>query len=197
MSLTLSNATIVGRLKLLADEHFKADDGTDVTVTISSLVDHSDIAKQFICFVSGDNSGTDRIITNFSDITGVVSFDTLLYPVTNTDEVCIVSKGYQSEVEQAEQVIQNDMRNRGYDFSKFLEVEQLLQMHIYKTIELACAGRVNDGQDHDVYFFQTNRFKDLYHSELASLVADYDKDGNGIIDDDEEGIKLGQIGFIR
>lgn len=196
--MTITNAEIVSRLKLLADEHQKADSGTDTTVKCSALSEGKDLTKQFICFISGDNINVDRVITDFEASTGTCTFGILLNPVLDIDEFCIVSKGFQSDISQAEQVIRNDLRNRGYDLDLFLNYEtQLKEMYIYKTIELVCAGLMNDGVDTDVYFVNYERFRELYLTELSSLIADYDANQDGEIDEGEEGLNLGQVFFAR
>ena len=89
------------------------------------------------------------------------------------------------------------MRNSGYDLALFLTEPQLKEMYIYKTIELICAGLMNDAQDQDVYFANYERFKDLYVSERTSLIADYDANENGTIEEGEEILNIGQVGFAR
>ena len=195
--MTVSNADIVSRLKLLADEHLKADSGDLVSVTSSALIDEPDISNQFICFVSGANIGLDRVINTFTTATGVITFDTLATEMTNVDEFCIVKTGFQSDVAQAEMAIRNDLRNSGYDLALFLTEPQLKEMYIYKTIELICAGLMNDAQDQDVYFANYTRFKTLYESERTSLIADYDANNDGSIDASEEDLIIGQVGFAR
>ncbi len=193
----ITNSEIVGRLKLLADEHLKADSGTKTSVINTTLINGADVSNHFICFISGENIDTDKVITSFDETKGEIFFDTLLTDITSTDEFCLVKTGFQSDVIQAEGVIRNDLRNRGYDLDLFLTEPQLKEMYIYKTIELVCASLMNDGEPHDVYFVQYLRFKELYETEISSLIADYDANQDGIIDGDEESVKLGQIRFSR
>jgi len=188
--MTITNADIVGRLKLLADEHLKADSGSTTTAVNASIKDGSDYTSNFICFVSGANVGVDEIITGYTIATGTFTFDTIDNAVTSIDEFCVVSKGFQSDVAQATDIVKNDMRNRGYDIDLFLNYQtQLKEMYIYKTIELVCGGLMNDGQDQDVYFVNYERFKELYESELSNLIADYDANEDGEISEDEEDLR--------
>jgi len=185
--MTITNAEIVGRLKLLADEHSKADSGSTTTAVSASLANESDYTNQFICFVNGDNANTDRIITDFDTATGTFTFSDLDNAVTNTDEFCVVSKGFQSDVLSATSIVANDMRNRGHDIDLFLNyATQLKEMYIYKTIELICASLMNDGQDHDAYYTHMINYKDLYISGIDTLIADYDEDEDGTISENEE-----------
>jgi hypothetical protein len=186
-AVTLSNADIVSRLKLLADSHLKADSGTTTTAVSSELISSSGSLNSFICFINGSNIGVDRIITSFFPETGTMTFDALSNAVTNSDEFCIVSKGFQSDVTQAHRFIENDFKNRGYDIDLFLNADtQLKEMYIYKTIELVCAGLMNDGVAEDIYFVQYNRFKELYEIERSVLTADYDTNEDGVISEAEE-----------
>lgn len=188
--MTITNADIVGRLKLLADEHLKADSGSTTTAVNASIKDGNDYLNHFICFVSGDNIGIDRIVTTYATATGTFTFDALSTAVSNVDEFCIVSKGFQSDVASAISIVKNDMRNRGYDIDLFLNYQtQLKEMYIYKTIELVCGGLMNDGQDQDVYFVHKNDYKALYELERSNLIADYDANEDGTIDQDEENTK--------
>lgn len=197
--MTITNADIVGRLKLLADEHLKADSGSTTTAVNASIIDDGyDRSNKFICFISGNNIGTDAIITSYAGATGTFTFNALANAVTNIDEFCVVSTGFQSDVAQANAIVKNDMRNRGYDVSLFLNYQtQLKELYIYKTIELICSGLMNDGQDEDAYFVNYGRFKKLYEMEASNLVADYDEDQDGTISTDEEVQTIGQVGFDR
>ena len=196
--MTITNADIVSRLKLLADEHLKADSGSTTTAVNSSISDGNDYTNNLICFISGDNIGVDKVITSYTVATGTFTFDVLTNAVTSIDEFCVVSKGFLSDVAQATSIVTNDMRNRGYDISLFLNFQtQLKELYIYKTIELVCASLMNDGQDQDVYFVNYERFKKLYEMESSTLIADYDANEDGNIDDGEEDINIGQVGFSR
>ena len=196
--MTITNADIVGRLKLLADEHVKADSGSTTTAVNASLQDGEDYVNNWICFVSGDNIGVDRVITSYATATGTFTFDVLDNAVTNVDEFCVVSKGFQSDVVQATSIVKNDMRNRGYDIDLFLNYQtQLKEMYTYKTIELICASLMNDGQDQDVYFIHKESNKALYEMETSNLIADYDANEDGNIDTGEENLNIGQVGFSR
>lgn len=197
--MTITNADIVSRLKLLADEHLKADSGSTTTAVNSSMINSGyDYTNQFICFISGVNVGVDKVITAYATATGTFTFSALASAVTNIDEFCVVSKGFQSDVVQATSIVKNDMRNRGYDVAKFLNFQdQLKEMYIYKTIELVCGGLMNDGQDQDVYFIHKEDFKKLYEMEASNLIADYDTNEDGDIDTGEETQNIGQVGFSR
>ncbi len=196
--MTITNADIVSRLKLLADEHLKADSGSITTAVNSSISDGNDYTNSLICFISGDNIGVDRVITSYAIATGTFTFDVLTAAVTNIDEFCVVSKGFLSDVAQATSIVTNDLRNRGYDVDLFLNFQtQLKELYIYKTIELVCASLMNDGQDQDVYFVNYERFKKLYEVESSTLIADYDANEDGNIDTDEENLHIGQVGFLR
>ena len=197
MAVTLSNADIVSRLKLLADIHLKADSGTTTSLTNSSLIDNQSILNHIVCFINGDNIGVDRVITSFNADTGAIGFDALDTAITNTNEVCVVSTGYLSDAAQAEIAIRNDFRNKGYNLDLFLTSSHIKETFIYKTIELICMGLMNDGTDTDAYYVQANRFRELYNAETSSLIADYDSNEDGNIDADEEMMPVGQIGFSR
>jgi len=195
--MTITNADIAGRLKLLADEHLKADSGTTTTVVNSSLIDGADVSNRFVCFISGSNIGIDRIITNFATETGTITFTALDNTITSSDEFCIVATGFQSDVIQAEKVIENDLRNKGYKLELFLTEPQLKEMYIYKTIELVCASLMNDGDNEDIYFVHYNRFRKLYEIETNTMIADYDKNEDGAIGDNEELQSPRQGYFVR
>ena len=197
MAVTLSNADVVSRLKLLADNHLKADSGTTTSLINSSLIDSNNITNHIVSFISGSNIGVDRVISSFDTDTGEIIFDAIDTSISNVDEVCIMSIGFASDIAQAETAIRNDFRNKGYNLDLFLTSSQLKELYIYKTIEIICMGLMNDGVDTDVYFVQAKRFKELYQIELSSLIADYDLNEDGNIDTDEELLPAGQIGFSR
>lgn len=185
---TITNADIVGRLKLLADYHLKADSGSTTTAVSALLIDEPTLANAYICFINGDNIGIDRVVTSFLSESGRCTFDAVTSAVTSTDEFCITRKGFLSDIAQARIVISNDFRNMGYDIDLFLTTAQLKELYIYKTIQLICGGLMNDGDDQDIYFVNYERFKELYDLEKAFIAADYDADESGTITDDEEGV---------
>lgn len=195
--MTITNADIVSRLKLLADFHGKATSGSTTTIVCNDLKNEADVTGYFACFVSGTHVGTDKVITKFKDLTGTISFDALASTVSNTDEFCIVSKGFQSEVAQAALVVTEDFKNKGYDASLFLNDTQLKELHISKTIELVCWGLMNDAIDSDAYFANAQRYEKRYQLIMANLIADYDANEDGVISDDEEKESIGQVGFSR
>ena len=195
--MTITNADIVSRLKLLADLHAKATSGTTTSVVCRDLVGESELSGYFICFVSGTHAGTDKVITKFKDLTGTIEFDALASTASSTDEFCIVSKGYQSEVSQAALIVAEDFKNKGYDSSLFLVETQIKELHIAKAIELACFSLMNDATDTDSYYANAQRFRDRYRIIMANLIADYDLNEDGIISDSEEATSMGQIGFNR
>ena len=197
MSVTLTNADIVSRLKLLADYHYKADSGSVTTIISSSLIDEPTITNAYICFISGLNIGVDKIVTSFFKESGTCTFTALDDAITSSDEFCISRKGFISDFEQASLSIANDFRNKGYDIDLFLTTPQLKELYIYKTIELVCGGLMNDGNDEDIYFTNYNRFKEKYNIEQTVLIADYDANEDGNIDTDEELKKVGQVSFSR
>ena len=186
---TLTSADLVSRLKLLADEHLKADSGSTTTAVNADLINDSDKTNDIICFISGSNVGVDRVITNFDDTTGTITFAALDTAITGLDEFCLVKNGFASDIAQAGVAIRNDFRNSGYDLDLFLNSDvQLKELYIYKAIELICAGLVNDGTEDDAYFFNYNRFKDFYDVEKTTLTADYDANEDGTISTDEENV---------
>ncbi len=196
--MTITNADIVSRLKLLADEHLKADSGSTTTAVNSSISEGNDYTNNLICFISGDNIGVDKVITSYAVATGTFTFDGLSAAVTSIDEFCVVSKGFLSDVAQATSIVKNDLRNRGYNVDLFLNFQtQLKELYIYKTIELVCASLMNDGQDQDAYFVNYERFKKSYEVESSTLIADYDADEDGNIDEGEENLNVGQVRFSR
>jgi len=197
MALTLTNAEIVSRFKTLADYHLKADSGSTTTAVNSSMIDESSVANWYICFVNGDNYGTDKVISSFHDATGTITFPAVSNAIDNQSEFCLLEKGFLSDAKQAELFIDNYLRNKGYDLSLFLTTSQLKEAHIYKTLELICAERMQDGTDDDIYFVNHNKYSTLFEIEMNKLIADYDTNENGSISEDEEKQSLGQIGLTR
>ena len=120
MALNLTNSEIVARFKALADYKLKADSGSITTFISSQLIDEPDLTKNYICFVSGDNYGIDRIITAFDEDTGTITFNDINSSITDIDEVCIVRNGFLSDAKQGEIYLANNLRNRGLDINLFL-----------------------------------------------------------------------------
>lgn len=196
--MTITNAEIVGRFKPLAEQgSLKANSGSTTTAVNTNLIAEADQTNNYVCFLSGSNLGVDRVISSFDDATGTLTFDALTTAVDNTTEFCIIKTGYQSDVAQAELFITNHFRNKGLNIDLFLTSSQLKELYIYKTLELICRNLMNDGTDTDMYFVAMNRFEELYNIEMASLIADYDANEDGVISEDEEESKVGQVIFSR
>lgn len=195
--MTLTNAELVARFKQLANYSVKADSGSTTTLVSSSLIDLPDVDNYYLCFTSGDNYATDRIITAFDAVTGTLTFDAVTNAVVNTDEVSILDNGFQTEIKQAELFITNHLRNKGYDIARFLTIAQLKEAHIYKSLEIVCGNYAKDAIDSDIFYMASEKYKALYELELNSMVADYDANEDGTIQAEEELQQLGQVGFAR
>lgn len=197
MSLSLTNSEIVSRFKTIADFHVKADSGTTTTAVVSKLVDEEDLTGYYACFVSGDNYGLDRIIDDFDDTSGTMTFTSVTNAVDNVSEICLLEKGFQSDAKQADLYLENYLRNKGYDVSLFLTSSQLKEAHLYKTLELICSERMNEATESDVYYANKEKFRLQFEAEMNKLVADYDDNESGSIDSDEELFNTGQVRFSR
>lgn len=195
MALTLTNADIIGRLTILADYYYKANSGSTTTAVNTRLADESDLSFGYVCFLSGDNKGLDRIITEHTDST--ITFDALTTAVDSAIEFAIVEVGYLSYMRQARDFIDNYLRNKGLDLDLFLTESQLKELQIYKTIELACDSKMNDAADTDVYYANSEKYKKLFDLEINKLVADYDENESGAIETDEELAKIAQPRLVR
>lgn len=195
--MTLTNAEIVARFKALSNYSLRANDGSTTTLVANKLIDVRDVTGFYLCFTSGDNYGVDRVITDFDEVTGTLTFDTLGTTVLNTDEVCLLEDGFATEIKQAEIFLINHLRNKSLDIELFLEVAQLKEAHIYKTLELVCLNYAKDAVDDDMFYTASQMYKGLYEAELGSLVADYDENEDGQISEDEEDMQVGQVSFTR
>lgn len=195
--MTLTNAEIVARFKTLANYSLRANDGSTTTLISKKLIDIRDVNGFFLCFTSGENYGVDRVVTDFDEVTGTLTFDVLGSTVLNTDEACLIEDGFATEIKQAEIFITNHLRNKGLDLNLFLVKEQLKEAHIYKALELVCLNYSKDAVDDDIFYVASSKYKELYDAELGSLVADYDENEDGQISEDEEDTQIGQVGFSR
>lgn len=197
MALTLTNADLLSRYTQIADFYLKADSGTTTTAVNTSLIDEVGLSNYYICFLSGSNKGTDKIVTSFDDTTGTLTFDALDNAVDNTSIFALTEIGFGNFIAEAEASIENHLRNNGYDLSLFLTSSQLKEVHILKTLELICRSRFNDGTDEDLYFKNMELFQGKFDSEMSRLIADYDTNEDGTISDDEEDQNIGQVVFAR
>ena len=197
MALTLANADVIGRFTQIADHYFKADSGSTTTVVSKSVADELDLANYYVCFLSGDNKGIDRVVSSYDDVTGTLTFSELDTAIDNTVSVAVSQNGFNNFIDEAELSIGNYLRNNGYDVDNFLTPSQLREAHLYKTIELICRSRYNDGSDDDLYFKNMELYGSLFTGEMARLVADYDANEDGSISTDEELLNIGQVMFVR
>ena len=194
MALSLSNADIVTALPILADINEKADSGTTSTLACTRLKNMLDeeIVGATISFVSGANKGIDDVITSYTDATGTLGFATQTEAITNSTVFAVILKNYTSYIERAEDIISNDMRNKGKDISLYLTTSQLKELHLLKTLELICLAKRQDASLDDVFHINYEMFASKYNLEMDTLKADYDYDEDGTIDTDEEKV-TGQV----
>lgn len=202
MALTLTNAEIIEASPLLlSDIVSKATNGTTTTLITHDLrdLDEYSVIGAYICFLDGANKGVDRIITDYSSNAGVATFtfDELDYPIDNTTIFAIMYLSYKSASDRASAMITNDLRKKGFDLDLFLNVSDLKELHLYKTVAHICLAKTQDRTDEDMYWVNYEVYNNMYITELSTLVADYDSDESGSISTDEENLNIGQVGFNR
>ena len=198
---TLTNADIVIASPLLiADYIAKAHGGSTTTADSRSLkgLDEDEVVGAYICFLNGDNAGVDRIITDYNSTnTGLFTFDALDTAIDNTVTFAIVLIDYTGGVDRAEAIVTNDLRKKGLDVNLFLNPSHLRELLLLKTMSHICQSKRQDADDQDMYHINYLDFEERYKTELNTLVADYDDNEDGSIDEDEENSSLGQIRFER
>lgn len=195
--LTLTNAEIISVLPpLTADLIGKADGGSTTTLENKQFkaLDEESTEGAYICFLSGDNAGIDRIITGYdSSNVGTFTFDTLDSTIDNTSVFAILFLSYIPASDRASEIIENDLRKKGYDIESFLTPVHLKELHLNRTIAHICQAKMQDADNEDTYYINYLEFMKRYEEEFNTLVADYDTDGDGVIEDDEDSQSLGQV----
>lgn len=188
MAWTLTNADIVSALPILADHYEKADSGSTSTLVcgrLTALVE-AEIVGATICFLTGDNAGTDAVVTSYTDSTGTFGFGAVSNAVDSSTGFGVVYLDYNTYVSRAYDMIKNELRNRGLDIDLFLTTTQVKELHLLKTLELICLAKRQDADSDDIYHESYMVFKENYESELTTLKADYDTDEDGTIEEAEE-----------
>ena len=188
MAWTLTNADIVSALPILADHYEKADSGSTTTLVcgrLTALVE-AEIVGATICFLTGDNAGTDAVVTSYTDSTGTFGFGAVSNAVDSSTGFGVVYLDYNTYVSRAYDMIKNELRNRGLDIDLFLTTTQVKELHLLKTLELICLAKRQDADSDDIYHESYMVFKENYESELTTLKADYDTDEDGTIEEAEE-----------
>lgn len=198
MALALTNSDIIETLESLADQILKAEGGTTNTLISNELTNVSEVEGYLICFMSGDLLGQETYIQSVNESTSTVTLEnTLTNNVTTKTKFAILETGYESNIKRAEDIITSLLRNKGLDIDLFLNNAQLKQIHIYKTIELICLSKREDADSEDFYHSNFESFRELFQIEFSTLVADYDSNKNGVIDEGEENQKVSQAIFQR
>jgi len=198
MALSLTNADIVARMSVLADYVGKAESGSTTTLVNSKIFDDfadDDFNNQYICILSGDDKGSDRIITDFVTSTGTFTFDALDSAVSNITQFAIVEDGYIGKMEEAILYIQEKIKNDGKDIDLFLTESQLKEIHLYKTLDIICQDKFQDATDEDLYYARHQHYNNLFESTYGGLKADYDANEDGVISSDEE-LQGGSFGIL-
>jgi len=184
MSWVLKNSDIISALPILADHFEKADSGSTTTLISGRLTDliDAEVVGSTIGFTTGDNAGTDAVITSYTDSTGSFGFDAVANAVDSSTGFGIVYLDYSSFINRAYNIIKNEMRNKGLDIDLFITTTQVKELHLTKTLELICMSKRQDADTDDIYHESYMVFKENYESELSTLKADYDTDEDGVIE---------------
>jgi len=195
--LTLTNAEIIVALPpLLADLIGKADGGSTTTLESRSFkgLDKDSTEGAFICFLSGDNAGIDKIITDYTATNvGTFTFDALDSAIDNTVAFAIMFLSYTPASDRASEIIENDLRKKGYDIENFLTPAHLKELHLNRTVAHICQAKMQDADTNDTYYINYLEFMKRYENEFNTLVADYDDNEDGVIDSDEDSQSIGQV----
>ena len=85
------------------------------------------------------------------------------------------------------------LEKKGYDIENFLTPAHLRELHLNRTIAHICQAKMQDADNEDTYYINYLEFMKRYEEEFNTLVADYDTDGDGVIEDDEDSQSLGQV----
>lgn len=183
----LTNADIVAALPKLADLTERADSGTKSSLVSERLKDMNieQMKGATICFLTGFSFGVDSVITDFDPNTGAVDFTEIADEVDSTTVFSIVYNDFFTYSHRAYGIIENDMRNKGLDINLFLNQAQVKELHLTKTLALVCLAKRQGTDDVDLYHDSYLIYADKYTNELGSLVADYDANEDGIIQDEE------------
>jgi len=198
MSWTLTNADIVSALPILADHFEKADSGSTTTLVSGRLTDliDAEVVGSTIAFTTGDNAGTDAVITSYTDSTGSFGFDAVANAVDGSTGFGVVYLDYSSFINRAYDIIKNEMRNRGLDIDLFKTTTQVKELHLTKTLELICMSKRQDADTDDIYHESYMVFKENFESELTTLKADYDTDEDGVIEEAEK-LQTSQVVLMK
>lgn len=186
---TLTNADVVSAFPLLADFNEKADGGSTTSLTCKRLtsLQETELVGATICFITGANAGTDKVITSYaSSTTATFGFSTLANSVDSSTGFGIVLLDNASYITRAYNIIKNEMRNRGMDVDLFLTTSHVKELHLTKTLELICLAKRQDADNNDIFHESYLIFKEQFESELTTLKADYDISEDGTIQEDEE-----------
>jgi len=188
MAWVLTNADIISALPILADHFEKADSGSTTTLVSGRLTDlvEAEIVGATVGFTTGDNAGTDAVITSYTDSTGSFGFDAVDNTVDSSTGFGIVYLDYSSFINRAYDIIKNEMRNKGLDIDLFKTTAQVKELHLVKALELICMAKRQDADTDDIFNESYNVFKENYESELSTLKADYDTDEDGTIETAEK-----------
>lgn len=187
MAWTLTNADIVSALPKLANHYERADGGNLTSLICGRLVDlnKETIKGSTICFLTGASFGIDATITDFNHATGEVTFTAIDDAVHISTVFGIVYFDFHSFVERAYDNIKSDIRNKGFDIDLFLNVAQVKELHLTKTLEFICLSKRQDANEEDLYHDSYLIYAEKYVKELGTLQADYDLNKDGEITEDE------------
>lgn len=196
MALSLTDYDIISTLSSLGGEVRKAEGGSITTLVDQSLSFNNDsLLGSTIVFVNGLNIGTSVKVSSYASNT--LTFDALANPVEAGVNYSLLNETYESYIARADALITEAFKNAGLDISLMLNVAQLKELHIAKTISLICLSKRHDALDDDMYHSNYVAFDEMYKTMYAGIVVDYDANNDGTISEDEENQELTQVGFLR
>ncbi len=189
MAWSLTNADVITALPILADFYEKADGGSTTTLTCKRLTSLQDdeIVGATIGFISGDNAGTDAVVSTYaSATTATFGFDAVSGSVDSSTGFGITLISWKVYIDRAFSIIKNELRNKDLDIDLFKTVSQVKELHLLKTVELICLSKRQDANADDVFHESYLSFKEAYSGEMLAIRADYDLDEDGTLEESEK-----------
>lgn len=170
----------------IQEEGGKASSGTTNTLIDLARVEPDDWwngGKIFILPLLDDGKIYEVTVTDFVKSTGTLTF-TPAIPAAVTTESYTLRRSYQTQINQAGNIVRDDIASQGKRAYLMIDTTQLNRLIIYKAME-RYFQQIRKS-DTDQYHLQFDYYKKEYDKLFISIPLLYDADEDGSISDTEE-----------
>jgi hypothetical protein len=182
----VTDEDLIGECPPLQDERWlargTADSGTSKTLVDADLINYQDdhFSGGIIEITDGTSAGQARVISDFAQSSGTVTWTTSCPSSIDTTSKYVVRRTYQRELDRAWDEVEGFVQKAGYRPALVMDSEELKNLHIYLALGRICKGMAKTD---DVWWGRGRDYEGKALREMNGMQFVYDSDEDGVPDD--------------